>query len=44
MGQKIGAFDRAVLNLDLALDKARLVILSVALADLRKVFEDVGCL
>jgi prephenate dehydrogenase len=42
MGQKLGAFDRAVLNLDLALDKARIVIISVPLADLREVFEDVG--
>ena len=42
MGQKLGAFDKAVLNLDFALDKARLVILSVPLAALREVFADVG--
>ena len=42
MGQKMGAFDRAVLNLDLALDGARLVILSVPLAELRQTLADVG--
>jgi prephenate dehydrogenase len=41
-GQKMGAFDRAILNLDLALDKARLVIICVPLADLREVLGDVG--
>ena len=42
MGQKLGAFDRAILNLDLALDKARLVIVTVPLAHLREVFADIG--
>jgi len=42
MGQKLGAFDRAILNLDLALDSARLVILSVPLAALRQTLADVG--
>jgi prephenate dehydrogenase len=42
MGQKLGAFDRAILNLDLALDQARLVVLCVPLADMREVLADVG--
>jgi prephenate dehydrogenase len=41
-GQKMGAFDRAVFNLDLALDTARLVILAVPLAELRQILADVG--
>ncbi len=40
--KRSGAFDRAVLNLDLALDGARLVILSVPLAELRQTLSDVG--
>ena len=41
-GQKMGAFDRTSLNLDLALDKARLVILCVPFADLRQSLLDIG--
>lgn len=36
------AFDRAIFNLDLALDGARMVILAVPLAALREVLADVG--
>jgi prephenate dehydrogenase len=40
--QKVGAFDRAEFNLDLALDGARLVILAVPLAAMREALADVG--
>ncbi len=40
--QKLGAFDRADFNLDLALNGARLMILAVPLADMREALADVG--
>lgn len=40
--QKLGAFDRADFNLDLALNGARLVILAVPLAEMREALADVG--
>ncbi len=40
--QQRGAFDRTDFNLDLALNKARLVILAVPLAAMRQVLADVG--
>ncbi len=38
----LGALDRVALNLDLALDGARLVVLAVPLAEMRAVLADVG--
>ncbi|MDF1514894.1 MAG: prephenate dehydrogenase/arogenate dehydrogenase family protein [Anaerolineae bacterium] len=40
--QKMGAFDRAALNLDIALDATRLVIICVPLAQLRQTIGDVA--
>ena len=40
--EKLGAFDRVAINLHVALDGARLVILAVPLAAMREVLADVG--